>query len=265
MQKNFLNFREAFAFCVAIFFVAVIFFGIFPANVSGQTENHDWRDAMDGALAWLASNEPSVGSEWAVIALARANVSADDAWFEKYLSDLKNETENLTNWTDFQRVTLALSALGKNAGDFFENNFLAQFENFVAPENRPPHSQDVNADIFALLALNSRPYAGTQPQFVESILAAQHQNGAWAWGDWASADITAMAIQALAPYYENSAVAAAIDNAFAWIETENPDSAEDFSQIIIALTSLDFCAKDFVAQLLNFYDEKTGGFISPWT
>lgn len=226
-----------------------------------------WQEAKDGALGWLLSNapNPSVGDEWAVIAIARANIAAD-AWFDSYLSALENELDGLTTWTDFQRATLALTALGVDASDFAGNDLLADFRNYTPAESRPAHSQGVNADIFALLALNSRPYTGAQPQYIESILAAQTSSGAWAWGDWASPDITAMAIQALAPYYgNNAAVTAAINSGFSWIETETLGSAEDYAQVIVALTALGRSAENYVAELLAFFDEETGGFISPWT
>jgi hypothetical protein len=224
-----------------------------------------WQEALEGVLGWLLTNipNPSIGNEWAVIALARANIAAD-TWFDSYLSALK--IDGLTSWTDFQRVTLALTALETDAGSFNGNDLLADFRNFTSDANRPLHSQGVNADIFALIALNSRPYTGAQQQYTESILAAQTPSGAWAWGDWASADITAMAIQALAPYYgSNTAVTAAINKGFGWIETETLDSAEDYAQVIIALTAIGRSAEKYVAELLNFYDEATGGFISPWT
>jgi hypothetical protein len=226
-----------------------------------------WQQAMDGALGWLAANAPSptVGDEWAVIAVARANIAAD-SWFESYLSNLENEVNGLSSWTDFQRVTLALTALGVDASNFNGNDLLSDFRNFTPSASRPPHSQGVNADIFALIVLNSRPYTGAQQEYVQSILAAQTPSGAWAWGTWASADITAMAIQALAPYYNNDAdVTAAINNGFSWIATETLGSAEDFAQVIIARTAIGLSAEDYVAGLLAFYDESTGGFISPWT
>ncbi|MCL2224015.1 MAG: S-layer homology domain-containing protein [Defluviitaleaceae bacterium] len=249
--------------------------GISPAALSAElppeeeTEDETpvtWQYALADALGWLKENSPnpSVGDEWAVIALARANIAADE-WFEAYLSNVADEIETLTNWTCFQRVTLALTALDVDASDFNETDLLAPFRYFTPVEERPNHSQGITADIYALIALNSRPYEGEQERFMESILAAQGEDGAWAWvsewGDWPSVDLTAMAIQALAPYYEtHENAAAAINAGLDWISEQFFFGAEDFAQVIVALTSIGRCAEEHAAEILNFFCQETGGF-----
>jgi len=271
---------------LAIFLAVMMIFGLLPSIVFARDEEPEkisefsiveqntvsfaalsitpeWHDAMNGALGWLLANtpNPSAGDEWAVIAVARANMAAE-SWFSDYLSNLENYKHSSPAWTDLQRVTLALTALGEDASDFNGNDLLADFRNFTPASSRPVHSQGVTVDIFALIALNSQPYTGEQAQYVESILAAQTESGAWAWsGEWPSADLTAMAIQALAPYYEsNTAVTDAINNGFDWIETEFLFSGEEYAQVIVALTAIGRCANDYVAGLLEFYDEETSGF-----
>ncbi|MCL2387441.1 MAG: DUF4430 domain-containing protein, partial [Defluviitaleaceae bacterium] len=230
----------------------------------------EWQDALDSALAWIVDNmpNPSIIDDWEVLTLARANAGSED-WFAAYLTALETELDNLETWADFQRATLALTALGFDATNFNGRDLTESFRNYVPASQRPYHSQGVNADIFALLALDSGAYTGDRELFVNAILAAQAESGSWAWtgawGAWPAADLTAMAIQALALYYENPSVAAAISAGFSWIVEEYISDAETFAQIIIAGTALGRCVEATVVGLMNFYDAETGGFISPWT
>ena len=229
------------------------------------SELPDWQTAMSGSLAWLRSAAPNPSfedvSEWAIIALARAGI-ADNAWFDSYLSALENtlitpanESSGPSSVMDYARITLALTALGKNAANFSGRNLTQSFATF--------NPTLPNADIWALIALNSRPYTGAQLQYVTAILNAQTPNGAWAFGAWESVDLTSMAIQALAPYYNNNAaVTTAIGNALDWIEGQWITSPEEYAQVVIALASLGYNPSDYVTSLLAFYDPVTGGFKS---
>ena len=239
-------------------------------DVSIEALAHDpthWKDAMDDALGWLLVNIPNPGlnNEWAVLAVARANIAAD-VWYGRYLSALEARIGDLFSWTDFQRATLALTSLGLDASDFGGHNLTASFMNFTPAVQRPAHSQGITTDIFALIALDSRPYTGPgRQQYIQAILSAQEADGSWSWGfgpEW-DADLTAMAVQALAPYYGNNAnVRVSIDNAINWLLNHNLTSAEEYAQIIVALTALGRGgeAERFVNGLLTFRDPVTGGF-----
>ena len=228
----------------------------------------NWNDALNGALGWLlaGSPNPSIVDEWAVLSAARANINAGD-WYDRYLSNIGaalSQGNALNSWTDYARVTLALTALGVDASDFGGRNLLTPISTFVAAANRPAHSAGINADIFALIALNSRPYTGDQMQFVNAILAAQDSSGGWdGWGWGADIDTTAMAIQALAPYYNSdSAVTAAVTNALNWFPMQFINGPEEYAQIIVALTALGYDPGEYITELLAFYDHATGGFRS---
>ena len=79
--------------------------------------------------------------------------------------------------------------------------------------------QGINGPIWALIALDSHNYPTsgdvTREKLIQAILDAQLPGGGWNLsGNDADPDMTAMAIQALAPYYkENDAVKAAVDKA----------------------------------------------------
>lgn len=262
----------------------------------------DWESAMDASLGWIrsaVSPNPlvgSVGGEWAVIALARANrVTTEDPWVSAWLANLEEtltEVDRLSasydiqnppsvgtfppalrRWTDFQRVTLALSALGLDASAHNGRNLTEIFSEFIAPAQRHALNQTINVDIFALIALNTLAYPGGRDFFINSLLDSQRADGSWSLSpDLPSSpfdvDITAMSIQALAPHYHsNTSVASAVDNALHWLQTQSFTDPEGVAQMIVALTALgpDFAheAESFVEQLLTWFDPESGGFRRP--
>lgn len=281
-------------FSVFIVFVLLIS----PINLSAQNRNVSWEDAKNASLDWIAANiRPgpvvgSVGGEWAVIAMARAGrITADDPWARAYLRDLDRtirEVNGLINagnniqqppsagtfpsemrrWTDFQRISLALSSLGLDASDYNGNDLTEIFRTFVPIARRHALNQSINADIFALIALDSNNFSGSREVFIRSILNNQRDNGSWGLGASPMStdlDTTAMAIQALALYYDSNVnAAAAIDKALAWLQTQTFQDPESVSQMIVALTALgpDFAeeAEYYVNLLLRWFDPATGGF-----
>ena len=117
--------------------------------------------------------------------------------------------------------------------------------------------QSVNGPVWALLALDSHGYPTsgdvTREKLVRAILDTQREDGSWpviASSQVPDVDMTAMAIQALAPYYENAQVKAAVDAALTFLAgAQNADgtfseipgtdaSAESTAQVIVALTAL---------------------------
>lgn len=115
--------------------------------------------------------------------------------------------------------------------------------------------QGLNGWIFALITLDSGGFAVpegaayTREDMRRAILSAQTEEGAFGLSaGTADVDITAMALQALAPYQEDPATAEAIRRGLAWLsgqQTENGDfvswgdpNAESTAQVLIALCSL---------------------------
>ena len=117
--------------------------------------------------------------------------------------------------------------------------------------------QSVNGPVWALLALDSHGYPTsgdvTREKLVRAILDTQREDGSWpviASSQVPDVDMTAMAVQALAPYYENAQVKAAVDAALTFLAgVQNDDatfseipgtdaSAESTAQVIVALTAL---------------------------
>ena len=113
----------------------------------------------------LETSNPSLGStygEWAVLAEARGNVSAS-VWYDKYLSNMattvasKNgkldNTNTQTKHTEYSRVILALTAIGRDPSKVAGYNLLMPLGDF-----EKTIWQGMNGPIWALIALDSGNY-----------------------------------------------------------------------------------------------------------
>ena len=200
-------------------------------------------------------NVGSVGGEWMVIGLARSGRTVPDGYYEnvvKYVQENCDADERLdeNRATDNARVILALTAIGKDVTNVGGHNLLAGLD-----EMSYVTYQGINGPIWTLIALDSHDYAPqgdvTREKLIDAILDAQLPDGGWdMMGKAADTDITAMAIQALAPYYDtNDAVKAAVDKALdALSAMQNDDgtfstafsgkTSESTAQVIVALTAL---------------------------
>ena len=159
--------------------------------------------------------------------------------------------------TEWHRISLAILALGGDPSCFGKEaiNLIADGTyHFQMADSLG--LQGLNGWIFALITLDAAGYEVpddarfTRQDMIREIIAAQTEDGGFGLsGDGADVDITAMALQALAPYYaENADVAAAVDRALSWLsarQNENGDftswgsaTAEGTAQAVIALCSL---------------------------
>jgi len=275
-----------------------MFVGIFVPmqTVSAKTQPH-WEYAMNRSLDWIRSAvvpNPlvgSVGGEWAVLALARAGrVDVDDPWVQAWLADLERMLTQVDNmaaqghniqhppsagtfpggmrrWTDFQRVTLALSSVGLDASDFNRRDLTAVYANFVPVNQRHALNMTINVDTFALIALDAMPYEGDRERFISWLIEDQRPNGTWGLGTF-DLDVTAMAAQSLSPYYHtNPEAGAAVDRALDWLRMQTFPDPESTAQMIVLLTALgeDFAdeATYYVNWLLRWFDPESGGFRRP--
>jgi len=234
----------------------------------------------------------------------------------KYEVRLGNQAQSTEN----SRLILALTSLGIDASNFTHNgvtfDLVAQYgqRNNATSNQMWGELQGINGPIFNLIALNSRgwdaPYeisdrtwvGGTTTsnpitldQRIEWVLNVQLSNGGWTLSHFNAAntntvnlpsdpDMTAMAIQALAPYTHMPAIAAAIDRALTelartqlpnggWTSMGN-DNVQSPGQVIVALTKLGIDpttdprfttanGSNPVSTLLRFFDPITGGFFHP--
>ena len=201
--------------------------------------------------------------EWAVLGLARAGVELSEAYiaayYEKVVAYVKAnigsdgvlvdpESHNPTV-TDNERIILALTAIGKDPANVGDKNLLTALQNKDIMQVTDTSKTDINGLVFGLLALNSGNYTQDSYWLVQAILTQQNKDGSWSSsadtkpdGD---VDMTAMALQALAPYYnegDDTTVNAAVDKALQWLSAKYKGkgytSAESCAQVVVALSAL---------------------------
>lgn len=229
-------------------------------------------EAYAGAKAYIQSavSAPVVSylfGEWAVLGQARAKVPLSEAYIAAYYEKVvayvqKNmgadgvlvdpESRNPTV-TDNERIILALTAIGKDPANVGGKNLLTALQNKDVMKVTDTSNTDINGLVMGLLALNSRNYTSDTSWLVQAVLAQQNEDGSWS----ASADtkpvgdvdMTAMALQALAPYYKdggNEIVNTAVNKALQWLSDKYKGtgytSAESCAQVVIALSALNLDA-----------------------
>lgn len=240
-----------------------------PAVPGAEVPGFD--EAYAGAKAYIQSavSAPVVSylfGEWAVLGQARAKVPLSEAYIAAYYEKVvayvqKNmgadgvlvdpESRNPTV-TDNERIVLALTAIGKDPANVGGENLLKALQNKDIMQVTDTSNTDINGLVMGLLALNSRNYTSDTSWLVQAVLAQQNEDGSWrASADTkpvGDVDMTAMALQALAPYYKdggNETVNTAVEKALNWLSGKyrsGYDSSESCAQVVIALSALNLDA-----------------------
>lgn len=224
------------------------------------------RNYVQGRFADADSSTQLYGSEWMIMDLARDDPKTALPLYTNYYNSIasylkENNGELSSNaYTEYSRVTLALTALGINAqsiGGYDLFDYLSDYQKTIY--------QGINGAIFALIAVNSNPqYHFTQPagvtdyttkeKLVDYIISKELSDGGWAlFGSKSDPDITSMALQALAPFKNtsvdaNHAVTNAIDKGVGVLASmENSDgsytswgtvNSNSTAQVVTALAAL---------------------------
>lgn len=257
-----------------------------------QSADVKYEDALANTLANLnQTKNVGIGStkgEWLVLALARGGIiSGTDtsgigaSYLNTLFTTLRDSQDTkLTLSTDYARITLAMSALGVEAPESVLD-VVRDYDRVTA--------QGINAVTYALLALDSKPYkdAGDdalRDKYVALLLDNACESGGWVYGgdktSTADVDMTAMVLQALAPYYLNgdANVKSAVDKGLSALKAMQKSTggfasygtynAESTAQVIVALTALGIDPTsaewkqtgDPIDALLHFYDASASMF-----
>ena len=209
----------------------------------------------------------SIGGEWAVIGLARSGYSVPADYYDEYYTRVEKYVKNCDGvlherkYTEYSRVVLALTAIGRDPSNVLGYNLLTPLGDF-----EKTIWQGLNGPIWALIALDSGNYdipknpaaktQATRQLYIDEIIKNQMKDGGWSLtgtGD-SDVDITAMALQALAKYQDQKAVKSATDSALSWL-SKNQDSkggfaswgttnVESVAQVIVALCELGISLDD---------------------
>ena len=205
------------------------------------------------------------GQEWEIYAFAKTERTIDDALIKNYkksLADHKAEWAGSTGKvTDCERVALTLAALDEDITSFDGVNLAAVIC------SHSDLTASANNLVYALIALDEAGVkdealsafgsSWTRAQLVCTLLAFQNSDGGFTI-DAAGAsnvDMTAMALQALAPYVDGDAcdaalasngqlsVASAVDKALGFLKGQKNSlcdfgSVESNAQVLLALVAL---------------------------
>lgn len=223
-------------------------------------------EAVNGVSQYMMDNVTnpvvaSIGGEWAILQLARAN-QMTDGMKNVYLTNVKTTLDEKNGilhnkkYTEYSRVIIGLTACGVDASNFYGYDLTAPLSDYEATI-----WQGINGGIYALIAMDCGNYTfkdctvpgktqNSRVALISFILGKELANGGWALsGTDADPDITAMAIQALAPYYSsNTQVKESVDRALgvlSGLQKENGGysswgtvNSESIAQVICALCSL---------------------------
>ncbi len=227
----------------------------------------------------------SIGGEWAVFGLARSGYAVSYDYYNNYYKAVEEYVEQCEGklserkYTEYARLVLALTAIGKNPADVAGYNLLLPLSNY-----EKTIGQGLNGAVWALLALDCGKYnisdsENNMPQdirnmYVEYILQSQLADGGWSLSgknaitkDMASdTDMTAMAIASLAKYRDRIDVQKAVEKALSALSDMQNDSggfasrgianSQSTAQVIIALCELGIPVNDsrFVKKGNNLID-----------
>ena len=296
----------------AILLVFCMVAGCILTGCSGDTE----RTPIERVQQYLKTAVPQpycgpAGGAWAVIGLVQGGAEPEESWTDGYaasVEDTVRSKDGVLNsrtgykYTEYSRIILGWTAIGRNPQNVAGYNFL---EKLTDMDN--VCKQGINGPVWALIAFDSRAYEipanpdhsrpeakqTTRQALVRYILDAQTSDGGWnLTGDTADADLTAMALTALAPYYTGDSqlsqqveaetlddVKTAVDEALACLSAMQMTdggfgsfgeaTSESCAQVVTALSSLGIDAgsdQRFVKDggnalnALLSYQQEDGGF-----
>lgn len=189
---------------------------------------------IEDALSPVAGTTPT---EWFVLALSRYSNEYDFTSYEQSL-DSYIKTMQSAKATDYQRISLACLALGTE-------------EDFVVDtvSNQSGKSGIMSYIYGLILASNDSTNDSKALKLAAEVCDFQLEDGGFALaGDISDTDVTAMAIQALAPFYENEQVRVVVDEALTRLSNLQLDdgsfqsygvpNCESTAQVLIALNTL---------------------------
>ena len=278
-------------FAALILALSVLFSLTVPTLAASSVQSEVQGSAAFMVSAVKAPEVGSIGGEWAVIGLARSGYSVPADYYDEYYTRVEKYVKDCNGvlhdrkYTEYSRVALALTAIGRDPSKVAGYNLLTPLGDF-----EKTIWQGLNGPIWALIALDSGNYEipknpaaktqATRQLYIDEILNNQMKDGGWSLtgtGD-SDVDITAMALQALAKYQDQKAVKAATDSALSWL-SKNQDSkggfaswgttnVESVAQVVVAFCELGMDLNDsrfvknghgLVENLLSFR-QSNGGF-----
>lgn len=200
-----------------------------------------------------------LGGEWLVLGMCRLGYDLPEGWIDGYRQKLERYVTDCggilhdRKYTEYSRVILTVTAMGLDARNVAGYDLTAPLEDY-----EQTIFQGVNGAIYALLALDSGNYGSEaiRERYIAHILEKELPDGGWCMmGDVPEADVTAMALQALAKYRDREDVGAAVERGLKVLEAAEYTTSEAVSQTIVALCELGMPADEKVKLLLTYQTE----------
>ena len=238
----------------------------------------------------------SIGGEWAVFGLARSGADVPDEYYQRYYKNVLQYVQDCggvlsdTKYTEYSRLIIALTSIGKNPSDVAGCNLLTPLGDYEKTIR-----QGINGPVWALLALDCGNYdmpqnssaeiQATREMYVKYILDCRLTNGGWSLSGKANEavdaeadpDITSMALTALSKYQDRDDVKAAVSAALGILsemqnenggfESWGGENSESAAQALTALCELGISVDDgrfvkngktILDNVLSFYEEGAG-------
>ena len=229
----------------------------------------------------FVSGAGSAASDWYAVGIGRTGFEDD---YFSYLALLKNNIQtryaapgklDAQKATEWHRISLAVLSLGGDPTDMGTDKSgntidLIRDGTYNRGKTAPLETQGINGYIWGLIALDAMRYqvpagaSDTRSSMILAILKSQLSCGGFTLDETnPDADVTAMALQALAPYYNDEklyqyqsndgsaykqSVRRAADRALAWLSSvqrpdgdffaRGQDNVESTVQVMVALCGL---------------------------
>ncbi|MBQ3179986.1 MAG: S-layer homology domain-containing protein [Firmicutes bacterium] len=252
--------------CLGILLTLLLIVGV---AIPALAANSSLSDNVSKTAAYMLQTvqKPQVGSiggEWAVLGLARSGYDVPQQYWDDYYAEVESYVKECSGvlhnkkYTEYSRVILALSAIGADPTDVAGYNLLTPLGDF-----EKTIWQGINGPIWALIALDSAGYEmpvnaaaktqATRQMYIDEIISRQLDDGGWnltakGGSSAADADITGMALQALAKYQDQPKVKAATEKALLCLSDMQNDKGgyssysttnlESVVQVVTALCEL---------------------------
>ena len=250
----------------------------------------------------------NTNGDWYPVGLGRIGYPDD---YQAYLAVIKNNVierykadDQLSDMkaTEWHRISLAILAAGGDPTKIGDINLIAD-GTYNRGLTTSLGAQGINGWIFGLITLDSMRYKVpadadmTRKEIIEEILSLQLEDGGFSfYQDEAEPDMTGMALQALAPYYQSTeeftytqqdidkevtkTVHTVVDEALEKLSdmqtsaggysAQNDENVESAAQVLVALTSLGIhpyederFMKDgnSLVSFIMGYQQEDGGFV----
>lgn len=252
------------------------------------TELVKWADENDYIASFY---EDDTSSDWFTYSyslyLDITGADSMDTYDKKLHNYIEKAKEYITNnkdklyYTDYERMTIVFEQIdGKNSkeiGKILSDNVL---------NNKETDDKEINSLVFALIAMDTdtnvfdKSYDDMRQEYINHIIDMELPDGGFSYAqDETDIDMTAMAVRALAPYYNTDMrVKEVIDRSLKIIEQKQEkdggfssygtSNSESLSQVILALCALDieplkdnrFIKSQNMIECLLSYQNRDGGF-----